>query len=187
MKLLGVAATWLLSWASVAQVQVNQQQQFYRVELKPGESLAQALNRTSPVRESGQVFHAYTHTRVDWRFWWQSKPNRCQISRVEVSLKLEFRLPKLLNLEQIDAVQRKRWQQYYPALMQHEQGHADIGRQVASQIEQRLLSLPPAPDCQRLSTEANAQAQQLLEQSRREHRRYDALTGHGKTQGAYLD
>jgi predicted secreted Zn-dependent protease len=76
---------------------------------------------------------------------------------------------------------------YSRALRDHEQGHYDIARRAASDIDQSLLAIPAMTDCKLLDTHANAKGHELLEKYNELSRQYDKDTQHGKTQGAWLD
>jgi predicted secreted Zn-dependent protease len=79
------------------------------------------------------------------------------------------------------------WKKYYASLVLHEKGHAGIAIDAALAIEQSLLNMPSSSNCRLLSKQANARAEKILQEYRPQHKVYDRETGHGRTQGAYLD
>ncbi|MCP4431147.1 MAG: DUF922 domain-containing Zn-dependent protease, partial [Gammaproteobacteria bacterium] len=79
------------------------------------------------------------------------------------------------------------WEKYYPALVEHEAGHAEIAISAAQEIEKILLKLPSYKNCDLLSEKANLAAQKILDRAKPKHEHYDRRTRHGKTQGAHLD
>ncbi len=182
--LLGLAL--LLSGSlALAGVEERLDYRYYEVPAQPGESLRQAINRYTPVRQDGKVFHGYTRWQVRWRFYWfQEASGRCRMERVQVNLESEITLPRL---SRGDASQQRRFTSYLEALRRHELGHVDLGRQAAHAIDRHLAGLPPQPDCASLETRANAGGMELLRHFQARERQFDRDTGHGRSQGAYLE
>ena len=59
------------------------------------------------------------------------------------------------------------FEDYSAALKRHEWGHYEIGREAAASIDRELLLFPVMEDCPSLERQANALANQILEQYRR--------------------
>lgn len=78
------------------------------------------------------------------------------------------------------------WNKYYPALLKHENGHANIAIKGAEKIENTLMSQPAGSSCDKVGEYADLQARKILESLPEKHRSYDRDTDHGKTQGAYI-
>lgn len=157
----------------------------YEINPRSLEQLVPSLNNASPVRENNKVFHAHTKTHVSWRFWWDSQPHRCKITKTSTTVTINYDLPKLesgcCSASIMDV-----WNQYYPALLKHEQGHGQIAIDAAEEIERVLLGMPAFEQCKNLEQEANKRAEAVLERFRPEHQTYDGKTGHGRTEGAYI-
>lgn len=170
-----------------AQAQVYEQlrYQHYDAQVASGESLSRALNAVSPVRQNGQVYHAYTQWRVQWNLWWrEERDGRCRLSLVHTLLNAEITLPRLSGG---DTQQRQRFEQYLSALQQHELGHYQIGQSAATEIDSTLLSLPEYTSCSELQQQANQQANAILQRHIEQERDYNQNTGHGRSQGAWLE
>lgn len=177
-----------LLWLGLAeaQVQVIEREQFYPVVVEQVAQLSATLNRSSPVREQGRVFHADTHTHLRWQYRWWQTARQCRLSQWEVRLTIDYRLPRLESAAAHAGVHWL-WQRYYPALRQHEQQHGDLGRKAAHSLGQRLQALPAFADCQQLSSAANAEGEQILVELQRQHQALDLETSHGRHDGAFLD
>lgn len=158
----------------------------YTVEANDKESLLSAINKASPIRENGEVFHAHTDTYVNWNYWWDKRNNYCKLNRVETTVTITYTLPRLFWKTQ-DAQVQKIWNKYYPALYEHEEGHGQIAIDAAEAIERSLMNMPPFSSCDHLSKKANAEAQRILDEFSKKHRHYDNKTNHGETQGADLN
>lgn len=156
----------------------------YVAEPRGEASLLSALNRASPIREGGRIFHGYTRWYIDWRFWWQEGAAGCAITTVKTSVKVGVTLPELRSS---DAALSRQFATYLRALRHHEQGHVAIAQSAARDIDSALRRLPPMASCRLLEMTANELGQGRLDAARAEEQRYDRDTGNGRTQGAWLE
>ena len=155
----------------------------YRVDIRQGESLLNALNRSSSIRQNNKVFHGLTRWNVDWNYRWWQKTGSCRITETSVKAVGKITLPVLYGADQ---PQRTRFDAYRVKLETHELGHYYFALQAARAIDTRLKSLPEFSDCSRLERQANQEAQNILDHFIQQERQYDIDTGHGRTQGAIL-
>lgn len=156
----------------------------YRVEQNGADTLLHAINRATPIREDGRVFHGYTAWHIHWNFWWNRASNgRCTLTRNSTELSAEITLPELVNAA---SPVRREFSDYINKLRLHELGHVQIARSAAQQIDTEITALPSMSSCSELERAANQLGQRLLDQARQQGRRYDEATGHGRTQGAWL-
>lgn len=170
----------------LAQASVRIKHLSYSVDLADTTDLNDALSDASPIRVHGTVIHGYTRWFVRWRSFWRADDGLCRMLRVSTEVDIEFTLPNATRLPR-DRAARQRYTTYLNALRAHEQGHADFATQAARQIEQALMTVPPQADCEQLSAAANARGHAIIENTRALERAYDDRTGHGRTQGAFLD
>ena len=173
----------ILSLQALAYPEIINTNKTYKVIAEDKSSLLSALNKASPILEGGEIFHGYTDTYVNWNYRWDKRENYCKLHSVSTKVKITYTLPDLVNRTNSTDLQNV-WNQYYPALVEHEKGHGQIAIDAAIEIEKVLINLPAYPDCDALSTKANATANEILERYRSKHKTYDRETGHGKTQGA---
>ncbi|WP_457789027.1 DUF922 domain-containing protein [Pseudomonas sp. PL-6] len=168
-----------------AEVREQLDYRHYDAHLETHASLRQALNSASPIRLGGQTYHGFTRWQVEWRFWWrEARDGRCRIERSSTQLQASITLPRLHGG---DAQQQQRFARYLAALEEHELGHYRIGQAAAQAIDAALLALPEQADCKTLEQQANARAHATLQRHIEREHRYDRDTGHGETQGAWLD
>lgn len=177
----------LLLWIALpAAAEVHEQlnHEYYDAQLASGESLLRALNEASTIRQDGEVYHAYTQWRVQWNFWWREhRDGRCRLTLARTQLNATITLPRLGGG---DAQQRQRFERYLAALQEHEQGHYRIGQAAAAEIDAALLASPEYPSCAELQQHANQTANAILQRHAEQERRYDQDSGHGRSQGAWL-
>lgn len=157
----------------------------YDVALDAGDGLLQALDRASPIRQGGSVFHGETRWGVQWAIrWWERPDGRCRLTHVVATLKATVTLPRRVG--GAPALQR-RFDLYRSALHGHEERHLRIGRDAAAAIEGRIGALPEAASCAALTAAADGVGRGALADYRRVERDYDAATGHGRTEGAWIE
>ncbi|WP_417070285.1 DUF922 domain-containing protein [Niveibacterium terrae] len=156
----------------------------YRVEQSEADSLLQAIDRATPIREDGKIFHGYTTRNIHWNFRWnRASDGRCTLTRNNTQLSAEITLPELVTT---GSPARREFSDYVSKLRLHEQGHVQIARSAAQRIDAGIAALPSMSSCPELEKTANQLGQRLIDQAKQEGRRYDEATGHGRTQGARL-
>ncbi len=183
-----LAAIWLLPLILTAPAQAvvieHDSVVRYTVNVVPPQTLKQALNAATPIRENGQVFHGHTQWRVKWSFRWHRQASgRCAITSVTTELTTTMQLPEL---RQASAVDRERFDRFLPRLKLHEDGHRDHGRAAAAEIDQRIAQLPEMQSCELLDAAANETGRRVVSDYNARDRQFDQSTEHGKTQGAWL-
>jgi predicted secreted Zn-dependent protease len=175
----------IISQASNAVVKETLDYSYYTAQGNPSVSLRAILNAVSPIRENGKSFHGYTKWYVKWHFWWFEKPDgRCKITKVDTRLTATITLPDLVGAE---SVQQNQFDTFISALKVHELGHYDIGKQVATLIDEKIQALPEMSSCKVLESTANDIGYQILDEYKAIEQQYDVSTNHGKTQGAWLE
>lgn len=152
---------------------------YYDVEGLEHAILLRALNSRGP-----KGFHGYTEWRVSYRYETTVQTGRCAVSKVSSRMHGNIIMPRWVKRAGAPAALVARWQRYERALLVHEEGHLDHGREMARALEIELPKLPAAQDCQALDRAVRLRFDALLQQYAARDREYDLRTGHGKTQGA---
>lgn len=132
----------------------------------------------------GMTYDAFTSWYVQWRYNYDTRYGNCALRDIEVSVDVEYTLPKWSVQFLGNKELRIKWIRYIDALKKHEDGHRDIGIGAAKRIEAALYKVGTRPRCDTLGAEANAIAYKILDDFRRKEIEYDRSTGHGRTQGA---
>jgi predicted secreted Zn-dependent protease len=118
--------------------------------------------------------------RCTYHYGYDYQTTNGQTTRVDVTLTLTIRLPRWQEgRDQASAAARAEWDRMLGALRTHEDGHADIAREWAPTVKQRLLGVPEGNVASRYS--------QVLGEVRTRQQEYDDETQHGQTQGVSLD
>lgn len=184
MKTRFLLAVLLLPAAVTAATEQRIDSVYYVVAGNSVEELWADVLAKTPVEHNGQKHVAYTRWQVDWRFWWQSNGDTCDISKVETRLEVTYTLPRLHENAATPASVVDRWEDYYAALFSHEQGHKDFGVEAATEIRSRIAGMGPRETCEQLELDANAIGKSVIAEYSRVEKQYDRATNHGLNTGA---
>lgn len=157
---------------------------YYTITGKTIDEIAYSLNTQTPVIYQGKKYHANTAWNVSWHFYWQESNNSCQITSVNTAVNVKFTMPKLVTYSSLNTAVKNKWDKYYFALINHENGHKNFGIQAANKIEKAILEMDKRNTCSELEKTANNLGYQIIKQYILEEQKYDQITNHGVTQGA---
>lgn len=172
-----ISALMILLAATPARAAVTEtvRQAPYLVTASTEEEARAAINEKRP----GQ-YDALTKWWIEWRFERNWANGACAITHVHTTLTVTFVEPRLET--NVPAL-RKSFDDYMSKLRTHEQGHAELARATAQQIDTKLLGLAAA-SCEEVSRQANEMGHALIRAGNLEQAAYDKRTDHGATQGA---
>ena len=140
-------------------------------------NMNQNTNRPKP-------YDAYTKWSVSWHYSWQLSNGRCKVSSANANVKIAMLLPKLSNLSDRPKALKEQWSAYITALKEHENGHREIGLNVANDTLQHILKTPPQTSCDALKTAINHVVAERVSASKNNDKIYDDATNHGLNEGA---
>lgn len=157
----------------------------YKAIANPNRPLYESLNSASPIRHNGEVFHGYTEWNILWQYQLsEDGTGECRITKITTNIQTVITLPTLAGGS---AIQQNKFLKYYTALKEHELGHYYYGKTAATEIDRQLTRLPKMANCKILENTANNLGNQIIDSYKKKDNQYDVTTGHGKTQGAYLE
>lgn len=166
-----------------AEVRSELEFQSYQAQAIRGKSLYQALEAASPIRQNGHAFLGHTSRDTRWSLHWRDSGGACRLDSIHVDLHVTIMLPQLNG---VDPDRQAEYSRFYAALRIHEDGHYRNALKMADEIERVLEQLPAMHSCRMLEDAANDAGHRVIADYDRMDLEYDARTGHGKTQGAYL-
>jgi predicted secreted Zn-dependent protease len=170
---------------AIADPIVTTQMNYYDVTGNTVTELNSSMRRESRLHNpTGPNYSALTNHKIRWRYKFRKNADSCAIDTVTTNVALTLMFPRLREDATTPAEARAKFLLYTKNLLTHEMGHADIGIAIATEIEQGIRNLPPAPTCDALKTIANTLGKNLLAQGKQRNIAYDARTDHGHTQGA---
>jgi predicted secreted Zn-dependent protease len=74
---------------------------------------------------------------------------------------------------------RDKWDIYIEKFILHENGHRDLAKQVAEEINRAVSQMPPARSCEELDRKVQTVCQERMKKLDQEQQSYDEVTGHG--------
>jgi predicted secreted Zn-dependent protease len=185
-----IAAAVALAVAGVAstvraEVVESLEEVTYTAHALRGQSLREALDAATPIRQDGKIFHGHTRWHIRWSFrWWREGDGRCRITANTTNLDLAITLPRLGSG---GGDLHRQFRPFREALHAHELGHARIAREAAQAIDRAILDLPEMASCTSLEAAAQRVAETLLADAERAQKRFDRDTEHGRRDGARVD
>jgi predicted secreted Zn-dependent protease len=171
-----------ISQGICAEPSVSIKTEYYNVKGSTPNAIRKDMNK----KRSGK-YDAYTKWHVTWRF--NTKKNRsreCEISDINISLNIKFTLPQWKPDRAVNEEVKERWNDYYTALIDHENQHKDIAVEMAQEIEDTLGALDNENDCKNLRKTANDTAYKILNIYKKKQIDFDKETNHGINDGAHF-
>ncbi len=147
---------------------------WYDVEGSTVAGLRESLRATSPRNPDGEHVNAQTEWSITWR--WDGDGEPCRVTRAVVDTSIVVWMPRWTPGRDTDPGVVDRWRTYLAALFDHEQGHVDRVRDGAATLPHALRGAA--------CDEIDAVGNEALGAIRFFNGEYDAVTGHGVTQGA---
>ncbi|USA42884.1 DUF922 domain-containing Zn-dependent protease [Spongiibacter taiwanensis] len=168
----------LLAQTGLAEPEVETQFRYYPVVVHRLEGMQAAVEAASPMRRGDRVYHGFTESQVNWKWWWIREDGRCRISRVDSQVQIVYTLPRLQTDSRNFRI-RGVWSEWFWALKQHELNHGDNAIAVAREGEVQIMAIPAAVNCAEVDAEASRIAAALIEELKYRDAEYDRLTDHG--------
>lgn len=175
---------YLLSSAVLAEPETRFNTVYYMVGGNTAEDIWADIMAKTPVLQNGKQHIAYTKWYVNWRFWWLDNGESCDISKVTTKLDVTYTLPRLKKTSTTPEPVITRWEEYYSALFDHEQGHKDLGIKAAIEVENEISNMGPKSSCNQLELDANKIGNNVINKYSRIEKEYDRSTNHGLNSGA---
>jgi predicted secreted Zn-dependent protease len=183
-------ALFLLAFAphSVAEVgdggTVHESATYYEVSGNTAQQLRYALNRSGPATANGRRYDGLTVWSVTWYPEFRSSGDRCELAAFKTSVDIAITLPRWTDDSRASSDLIEQWDKYSRALAAHERGHVEIALAAAAEMRERVGNLPARAGCAELEKDVAAAVLAVRKKARKEERRYDKKTRHGKKTGA---
>lgn len=176
----------LICWqAAFALPDIKTHTRYFPVSGHDSASIRRSIQSSGPGGEDGSIYHAQTLKDIQWNYRWTESNSLCRVTQINVSIEVEYLLPRLRTREKLSASLRQRWDNYFQALFDHEKQHREYGILAVHELEKELLSIKRSP-CTQLHSELSKKAEQVLNKYDRLDKEYDLKTQHGINQGIQL-
>lgn len=156
----------------------------YAVSGDNAEALRRAIDASGPAGPDGARWAGRTDWTLHYRFWTRSTGGPCRVERVSVTLATVMTLPEWAGAPAASPPLQQRWARFLSALRVHEEGHRRHGQLGADELERRLATLPPHPDCPAMDAAVRPVADEIIARHAAMGPAYDRTTDHGRRQGA---
>lgn len=160
--------------------------EYYDIQGTRKKDLIKEMKKKGAKKTSGR-FHAHTDWRVNWNYRYAPASDGCRVHTVTTDLQVHYFFPRWVPGADVPAKLVSEWERYFSALKLHEEGHAEIGRKAAREVEKVFAGMGKGLSCGEIQGAVDAAGSKILKQYREEEADYDASTKNGRTQGAYLD
>lgn len=168
---------------SVEGIDVRQSVEYYRIEGRNAQALAQQMRELGPIDPlTGNRVFGYASTHIAWRYRYREENGECRLGDIAVELDTRIQLPGWQPSEGAGRIVAK-WSGFLLRLAEHEYGHRDLGVEAAKAVRDALERMPAWP-CDSIQARADAVGGEIIEGLRAAHRDYDRETRHGQLQGA---
>ncbi len=150
----------------------------YPVKGDSYESLVKSLAANGP-----KGYHGMASWNITYHFTTQAEGKLCRFDSVRLKVAGEILMPKWTNEAAAPAALQQRWQAYYAALQQHEEGHVQHGNELAVLVREKFLGVSNFP-CAQAASLAQTEFDSVYTHLKNRDKEYDARTQHGASQGA---
>jgi predicted secreted Zn-dependent protease len=164
---------------------INEHNSYYQITGTTHQQLRDEMKQSGP-NENGEHYDANTTWQVKWSYTYQESAHLCQLTRVQVVEDITYLLPEWSAKARADSLLQQDWKRFQQQLREHEETHAQHGKQAATDIDVMLEHLAPATDCKTLEAIANSKAEQIVTWYHENDDAYDKATNHGVNDGAML-
>jgi predicted secreted Zn-dependent protease len=150
----------------------------YPVKGNSYESLMKSLAVNGP-----KGFHGVAGWNFSYSHTVKPEGKLCRFDNVRLKIVGEILMPKWTDESAAPAALQQRWQGYYAALRQHEEGHVQHGNELAALVREKFFGVSDFP-CAQAEAVAKAEFDRVYTSLKNRDKEYDARTQHGATQSA---
>lgn len=132
------------------------------------------------------AYDATTAWDVRWNYRYSEEGDSFRVASFQTQTRITLTLPRWKPTTEADPELVERWPLYWKALLAHEQGHVELARQAAAEVQRQVTALASFPSAQALTAALEDIANRVIKQFRLREAAFDQQTGHGMKQGATL-
>lgn len=149
---------------------------YFDIKGNTADELDAALNERGPLAMGSSSHHpGATKIRFGGNATYSEANGRCRISSVKVTVDTEIILPRWRDRRHASKQLSLIWDTLAADIRRHEDRHVEIARQHARRMEQQILSLPAASDCDALQEKANEVTTRETERHDADQARFDRI------------
>lgn len=142
-----------------------------------------AMIEARPWKET-MVYDAHTKWDIQSNYRFSRTNDQFKLLSAEVKTKVSITLPQWIPGKPVSRDLVAKWQRCFTGLSVHEQGHLQLALAAGAEVRRRLDELPLFASPQELTAAASRLLNDTIAEYQQRERKYDEVTGHGRTQGA---
>lgn len=185
MKIALLLTTMLYSLIAIGAPKVYESYDFYEIFPSDISSLNQELDLKAHTKADNKLYRAQTQWQIELSYQWEAVGDNCRISNVDTVLNVTYTMPKLFS-DGLDQGIEAKFNRYYKALMNHENGHKQQGLQAAKELSLIIRNMPSMSSCKKLQQRVSEKSNMVIKKYQELDKDFDRYTVHGRSQGAYL-
>jgi predicted secreted Zn-dependent protease len=140
-----------------------------------------ALGPVDPL--GGHHWYALTEPLFDWSYPCRCDDAGCVTGPPTITLTLSYTLPLWQPPADVSDALVEQWEAFADALLEHERGHGALAAECAWALGEAFVALPPLSTCTQVDQAVATTGEVVFFTCREAQRRYEAETGHGRSQG----
>ncbi len=151
---------------ALAETVFSKSTRYYTIGGRTSAEIDRELATRGPVtRSTGSRHPGATEIRFGGEISYADEDGRCRVRSVRVTLATKITLPRWKNRNRASREMGLLWDTLSADIKRHEERHAEIARNHARTLDNRLRAIPPATSCAALQRKAAA----LTERTNAEH------------------
>jgi predicted secreted Zn-dependent protease len=153
-----------------------------------GTNRAQLLAAMAAARpwKGTRNYDAQTKWSVYLNYGYGRSEGQFKLNWVEVKTRVAITLPRWIPGHPVTPELVAQWTKCSTGLRTHERGHLQVAQAATEAVKKHVLALPGCDSVEELVKLARETMNNTLEEFHERERKYDEVTGHGRTQGAVL-
>lgn len=156
---------------------------YYRIYGYTPAQLAKQIEDCGPKIEGYPPSSAFTDSRVNWLFSSQPTDSGCKITDVIVGVSTVLYYPEWQAEGTIEDGLEQKWQETFPEIKAHEEGHRQLNLDAGREIASTLPGLTSST-CEGGIELGQNTANQIMDKYRQQSKEYDEQTNYGRKEGA---
>lgn len=133
---------------------------------------------------NGKKYDAVTRWKITWDYDHNRESSACHADSFRVNVEVTFRYPKWVRNGDARPELVEKWGAYLNNLILHENRHRDIVVEAAQALSRAVAELPPVRTCAELDRSVQALSRSRMAKLIEDQNAYDAVTNHGRAEGA---
>ncbi len=159
-----------------ADVVVRKSISYFQIGGRTAADIDAELSRKGPFTQaSGNRHPGATQIRFGGDMTYTRRGNRCAVDDVRVTVETKLILPRWKNRKRATQDMATLWDALASDIKRHEERHAEIARQHAKLLEQRLLKLRPERDCEMLQERVSEVTEEVTAAHDEAQMRFDRI------------